>query len=60
MIKGMEKLAAEVEQALADARRRQANPGEYALLHANGMSWLDVVATISGDAVFVAYSGGDD
>ena len=49
-------LMEETEKALADAQRRQENPGDYALLHANGMKWADLVAMISGDAILVDYS----
>lgn len=47
----LDKAAAEITRA----RRRQVNPGEYALLWANGMPWRDVVAEISGDATLVAF-----
>lgn len=36
-----------------DSRRRQENPGGYALLHANGMRFPDLVQLISTDAVIV-------
>lgn len=47
-------LAVEVERELDEARKRQAGPGVYALMHANGMKWADLVALISGDAVLVS------
>lgn len=47
------KMIADMQKELDDARRRQENPGEYALLHANGMRWPELVVLIGADALLV-------
>jgi len=47
-------LGESIASIIEDAQKRQASPGAYYLLHANGMKWADVVALISGDAVIVS------
>lgn len=41
------------ETQLESSRRRQESPGEYALLHANGMPFQELVQLISTDAVII-------
>lgn len=48
------------EKRVEDARRRQANPGEYALLHANGMGFPELVALISTDVWTLALEDDGD
>lgn len=52
----MEVIVERALKELYDARQRQFAPGQYALLHANGMPFAEMVELISSDAVLVAYN----